>query len=109
MPLETIRDNNTLHYFWVLPVGKTALGSTTAIALGTGAVKALRSEMQPNQVTLVIAPPHLIEKWKREILSIHANAYVERLDRHEERSNSTESKGFAGILRYRTKYVYKRI
>ena len=40
--------------------------------------------MRPDQVTLVIAPPHLIEKWKREILSIHSNAFVERLDRHED-------------------------
>lgn len=64
--------------------GKTALGSTTAIAIATGAVKALIPRIAPEQVSLVVCPPHLVEKWKRELLSIHANAYVERLDRHED-------------------------
>lgn len=46
-------------------------------------MKAL-SPVKPNQVTLIVSPPHLIEKWKREILSIHPNTYVEQLDRHED-------------------------
>lgn len=81
---RAFEERDSLLLIGQMGVGKTALGSTTAIAIGTGAVKALRSEMQANQVSLVIAPPHLIEKWKREILSIHPNAYVERLDRHED-------------------------
>jgi hypothetical protein len=64
--------------------GKTAMGGTTAIAIATGMVKALRGQVKDDQVVLVIAPPHLLEKWKRELLSLHPNAYVERLDRHEQ-------------------------
>jgi superfamily II DNA or RNA helicase len=65
-------------------VGKTALGAATAIAIASGAVKALQADMKPNQVILVVCPPHLVEKWKREILAIHPNAYVQQLNRHEE-------------------------
>jgi hypothetical protein len=81
---RAFEERDSLLLIGQMGVGKTALGSTTAIAIATGAVKALRSQMRPDQVTLVIAPPHLIEKWKREILSIHSNAFVERLDRHED-------------------------
>jgi hypothetical protein len=81
---RAFEERDSLLLIGQMGTGKTALGSTTAISIGTGAVKALRAEMQPNQVTLIICPPHLVEKWKREILSIHANAYVQQLDRHEE-------------------------
>jgi len=40
-------------------VGKTALGATLAIVL--------RPHMQPDQVVLVMCPPHLTGKWQREI------------------------------------------
>jgi DNA replication protein DnaC len=89
--------------------GKTAMGGTAAIAIASSVVEALRNQVQDNQVILIVAPPHLLEKWKRELHSIARNIYVQRLDRHEERSNSTESKGFAGILQYRTTYVCKHI
>lgn len=82
------------------------MGGTSAIAIASGAVQKITQDMRGDQVVLVVAPPHLIDKWKRELISIYPNSIVERLDRHEERSNSTESKGFAGILPYRTKYVY---
>ncbi|MEL6367301.1 MAG: DUF6094 domain-containing protein, partial [Pseudomonadota bacterium] len=64
--------------------GKTAMGSTSAIAIASGAVKVLADDICPDQVTLVVCPPHLIEKWKRELLSIHPNMIVERIDRHEQ-------------------------
>lgn len=69
--------------------GKTAMGGTAAIAIASGAVRKIAEEMRPDQVILIVCPPHLIEKWKRELVSIHPNGIVERLDRHEERSNST--------------------
>lgn len=65
-------------------VGKTAQGSTAAVAIASGAVKALHDDIRPDQVTLVVCPPHLVEKWKRELLSISPNMMVERIDRHEQ-------------------------
>ena len=65
-------------------VGKTAQGSTAAIAIASGAVKTLQDDIRPDQVTLVVCPPHLIDKWKRELLSIHPNSVIARLDRHED-------------------------
>lgn len=65
-------------------VGKTAMGGTAAIAITAGTVKQIAQDMRDDQVTLVVAPPHLVEKWKRELLSIHPNTIVERLDRHED-------------------------
>ena len=64
--------------------GKTAMGSSAAAAIASGAVAALRDQMRPDQVVLIVAPPHLVEKWRRELLSIHPNSVVERLDRHED-------------------------
>src|SRR5690606_24176672 len=46
--------------------------------------KALQDDIRPDQVTLVVCPPHLVEKWKRELLSIYPNMMVERIDRHED-------------------------
>lgn len=65
-------------------VGKTFMGSTTAIAIASGAVKALQDDIGDDQVILVVCPPHLIEKWKRELISINPNIYVEHLKRHED-------------------------
>jgi len=64
--------------------GKTALGGTTAISIATGVVNALRDQITGDQVVLVVAPPHLIDKWKRELLSISPNIVVEQLNRHED-------------------------
>jgi superfamily II DNA or RNA helicase len=64
--------------------GKTLMGGSTAIAMAAGVVEKLRGQIQDDQVVLIVAPPHLIEKWKRELHSISRNIYVERLDRHED-------------------------
>lgn len=40
--------------------------------------------MRPDQLSLLVAPPHLIDKWKREILILNRHAYVAHLDRHED-------------------------
>ena len=64
--------------------GKTLMGGSAAVAIGSGAVKALQADIRPDQVILVVCPPHLIDKWKRELLSIHPNSVVERIDRHED-------------------------
>ncbi len=65
-------------------VGKTAIGGAAAIAIAAGVVQQLAGEMRPDQVVLIVAPPHLVEKWKRELHSISPNIIVERLDRHED-------------------------
>ncbi len=60
------------------------MGSAAAIAIASGAVQKLAHAMRDDQVILVVCPPHLVEKWKRELLSIYPNMLVERLDRHEQ-------------------------
>lgn len=64
--------------------GKTCLGGSAAIAIASGAVQNLRRNVGPDQVILIIAPPHLLDKWQRELLSINSNIYVEKLNRHED-------------------------
>lgn len=65
-------------------VGKTLLGSSVAIAMLAGQIQGLRTRVKPDQVALIVAPPHLIEKWEREIRSIRADCQIRRLDRHED-------------------------
>ena len=36
-----------------------------------------QNEMRPDQVMLIVAPPHLIDKWKRELASIAPKAVIE--------------------------------
>ncbi len=62
----------------------TAIGGTAAIALASGVVKSMQHAMRDDQVVLIVAPPHLIEKWKRELYSIDPNIVVEHLARHED-------------------------
>lgn len=68
----------------MMGTGKTAMGGTAAIAIASGAVRKIAEEMRPEQVILIVCPPHLVDKWKRELLSIHPNSVVERIDRHED-------------------------
>ena len=60
------------------------MGGSTAIAIAAGVVEGAAERNAPDQVVLIVAPPHLIEKWKRELDSIAPNIVVERLDRHED-------------------------
>jgi hypothetical protein len=64
--------------------GKTAMGGTAAIAIASSVVEDMREQVRDDQVVLVVAPPHLIEKWKRELCSISPNVITRRLDRHED-------------------------
>ena len=68
----------------MMGTGKTAMGSSAAAAIASGAVTALAEKIGDEQIILIVAPPHLTDKWKRELLSIHPNSVVERLDRHED-------------------------
>ncbi len=65
-------------------VGKTLIGGSAAISIASGVVKALHDDIRPDQVVLIVAPPHLIEKWKRELHSISPHILAERIDRHED-------------------------
>lgn len=66
----------------MMGTGKTAMGGTSAIAIASGSAESIAHDMRDDQVILIVSPPHLVEKWKRELLSIHPNMLVERLDRH---------------------------
>jgi hypothetical protein len=65
-------------------VGKTALGGASAIAIASHIATAFKAQVRPDQVVLIVAPPHLIGKWKREVCSIAPKALVAQLDRHED-------------------------
>ena len=79
-----LRSRDSILLVGQMGTGKTAMGGSAAIAIASGVAKALQNQMRPDQVVLIVAPPHLIEKWKRELYSIHSNICVERLDRHED-------------------------
>ncbi|MEL7432642.1 MAG: helicase-related protein, partial [Chloroflexota bacterium] len=65
-------------------VGKTALGGSTAIAIAGQIVEQLQGDIRDDQVVLIVCPPHLVEKWERELYSIRENIYIKRLNRHED-------------------------
>jgi hypothetical protein len=79
-----LQDRDSILLIGQMGVGKTALGGASAIAIASHIATAFQGEMRPEQVTLIVAPPHLIEKWKRELASIAPKAVIERLDRHED-------------------------
>ncbi|MEO8391610.1 MAG: DUF6094 domain-containing protein [Chloroflexota bacterium] len=64
--------------------GKTALGSSSAVAIGTGAAKAMRDTLQADEVVLIVCPPHLVSKWEREAQSISPRTFIARIKRHED-------------------------
>lgn len=76
--------------------GKTCLGGTSAIAIASGAVQALADQMLPEQVILIVAPPHLTQKWERELVSINPNIVVQQLKRHEDIRTFMEKSGRIG-------------
>ena len=78
------QDRDSILLVGSMGTGKTLMGGSTAIAIASGVVKSLQGQMRPDQICLIVAPPHLIEKWKRELYSINPNIIAERLDRHEE-------------------------
>ena len=49
-------------------VGKTAMGAALALTL--------RPHMQPDQVVVIMSPPHLVDKWKREVQMIARSVNV---------------------------------
>jgi len=60
--------------------GKTAMGGSVAVALGAGIVQSLKKDVPDDNVILIVAPPHLIEKWERELCSLSTQVYVERIE-----------------------------
>ena len=79
-----LRSRDSILLCGQMGTGKTAMGGAAAIAIAAGVVRKLQHAMHPEQVVLIVAPPHLIEKWKRELYSIDPHIFVERLDRHED-------------------------
>jgi superfamily II DNA or RNA helicase len=68
----------------MMGVGKTPIASTAIIALTGNISRQLQAQMKPNQVSLLIAPPHLIEKWERELQTMYPDVFVSHCKRHEE-------------------------
>ena len=64
--------------------GKTVMGGSAAIAIAGQVVQEMQTTIADDQVTLIICPPHLVEKWERELISINSNIVVEHLKRHED-------------------------
>jgi len=64
--------------------GKTAKGSTVASIIGSGAHPSFRQQIAKGGVIVIVCPPHLVKKWKREALSINANAVIHLVNRHED-------------------------
>jgi len=79
-----LQDRDSILLIGQMGVGKTALGGAASIAIASHIATAFQGEMRSDQVTLIVAPPHLIDKWKRELVSIAPKAVIERLDRHEQ-------------------------
>ncbi len=79
-----LQDRDSILLIGQMGVGKTALGGAASIAIASHIATAFQGEMRSDQVTLIVAPPHLIDKWKRELVSIAPKAFIERLDRHED-------------------------
>jgi len=52
-------------------VGKTICGATIAVAL--------QPQMKPGQVVIVMCPPHLVEKWEREVRQAARRIFVKIL------------------------------
>lgn len=65
-------------------VGKTAMGGTAAIGMAGEIVQQMQHDIDPDQVVVIVCPPHLVEKWKRELYSLSPTIYVEHLKRHED-------------------------
>jgi hypothetical protein len=65
-------------------VGKTAIGGSAAIAIAGQIVQEMQPDIADDQVVLIICPPHLVEKWQRELVSINPNIFVQHLKRHED-------------------------
>jgi hypothetical protein len=51
--------------------GKSICGATLAATL--------QPQMKPGQVTLIMCPPHLVEKWEREVKEAYAATFVQIL------------------------------
>ena len=65
-------------------VGKTGIAGSGAIALAGQVAREMTADIRPDQVVLIVCPPHLIDKWRRELVSISPNITVEHLKRHED-------------------------
>ncbi len=78
------QSRNSILLVGSMGTGKTLMGGSAAISIASGVVQALQAEIRPDQVVLIVAPPHLIEKWKRELHSIDPHILAERIDRHED-------------------------
>jgi hypothetical protein len=66
--------------------GKTIMGSTIAVAL--------QPQMKPGQVVIIMCPPHLVEKWEREVKQAARHTFVKILKNVDRNSCSSHSSAF---------------
>ena len=78
------QSRNSILLIGSMGTGKTLMGGSAAISIASRTMTALANDIRADQIVLIVAPPHLIDKWKRELASIAPKALVERLDRHED-------------------------
>jgi hypothetical protein len=74
--------------------GKTSMGSTSMIAIAEASANAMilaaveqqsvATDMRPDQIALVVAPPHLSHKWEREAQSLSKKAYIRIVKRYQD-------------------------
>ena len=64
--------------------GKTAVAASVTVGMGIGAAQRLYQQMSPDEVILIVCPPHLAKKWEREARSIHSLVHIEQIARHED-------------------------
>ena len=74
--------------------GKTAMGGSVAVSVGAGVVEALKGNVPDDNVMLIVAPPHLIDKWERELCSLSTQVYVERIESRGEQKAFESLKQF---------------
>jgi len=74
--------------------GKTAMGGSVAVAVGAGLVDTMQGKVPDDNVILIVAPPHLIDKWERELCSISTKVYVERIESKGDLKAFEALKGF---------------
>jgi len=67
-----------------MSTGKTLMGGTVASVIGSGAHPTFRKHISQGGVVVIVCPPHLVSKWKREILGINPNCIIHQVNRHED-------------------------
>lgn len=64
------REINHIMLVGQMGTGKTVMGGVAAMAIAAGVAEGFAGQYDPHQAIVVVAPPHLIYKWERELRSV---------------------------------------